>query len=61
VLAAVESGALPEERLAHARKLHRELTWQKQRQDGLARLQVRKQHRALSRSIRERLSMKGRK
>jgi ribosome biogenesis GTPase len=61
VLAAIDSGVLPEERLAHAKKLHRELAWQKQRQDGLTRLQAKKQHRALTRSVRERLVMKGRK
>jgi hypothetical protein len=58
VLAAIDSGRLPEERLAHARKLHRELTWQKQRQDAHARLQAKKQHRTLSRSLRARAAIK---
>lgn len=59
VLAAVAAGELAEDRLAHARKLQRELAWQKERQDGLARLRAKKQHRALSRTARERQVSKG--
>jgi ribosome biogenesis GTPase len=61
VLAAVDAGTLPEERLAHARKLQRELAWQRERQDGLVRLKAKKQRRVLSRRVREHQAMKGQK
>jgi len=59
VAAAVERGELSAPRLEHARKLEREVAWQRARQDAALRSQVKKKSRAISRFARERQRAKG--
>jgi ribosome biogenesis GTPase len=59
VLAAVESGTLTAERLAHARKLERELLHQRARVDARLRSAKQQQYKIRSRASRSRMKEKG--
>jgi ribosome biogenesis GTPase len=60
VRAAVERGDLAEARLDHARKLERELAWQRVRQDAALQSQEKRSLRAFARDLRARQREKGR-
>jgi ribosome biogenesis GTPase len=61
VLAALERGDLSAARLDHARKLERELIWQRAREDAALRSREKKKRRAFSRQVRERHRANGKK
>ncbi|HVJ17785.1 MAG TPA: ribosome small subunit-dependent GTPase A [Polyangiaceae bacterium] len=60
VRAAVESGALDEERLDHSHQLRREAERQRERQDARLQQETRRKHKALARQVRASLIRKGR-